>query len=135
MVKRYEDWPLRLSNFLIEHRNLPFSYGTNDCLQFVGKAVFALTGADVLTKYGCYSTKEEADIIIKENGGIRRMIKDNLGNSGLHIMKAKRGDVCLVRAPEITACVVDDSGKHVVVVAEKGLIRKPLKEAICFWSV
>lgn len=135
MVKRFEDWSKRLSAFLTEHREKPFSYGENDCLQFAGKAVKALTGDDFLTQYPKYSTKEEADEIIASIGGIKNIIKYNLGNPSVKIMKAKRGDICLVRCPELTAGVIDDSGKFVVLVTEKGLIRKSFENIICFWSI
>ena len=47
MLRRFEDWPSRLSSYLETRRHAEFGYGTHDCCLFVGDAILAMTGTDI----------------------------------------------------------------------------------------
>lgn len=132
-MKRFEDWPRRLSEFLDQHREKPFVWGENDCVYFVGKAVEALTGEDHYTEY-VYETEQEASQIMSDNGGIAGLIKKALGKGHSNIYSAKRGDIVIMKLPEITAGVVDDSGEYIASLSKDGITRLPLKRAWRVWS-
>lgn len=134
MVKRLEDWPMRLSNFLNDRRDMPFEWGVNDCLTFLAKGAEAMTGINYYEKYSGYSTEQEANEKLKEYGGIKAIIDSYLGPGSKNILKAKRGDVALVKCPEYMAGIVDDSGRFVALVSKNGLIRVPLEKASRVWG-
>ena len=46
-LKRVSNWPAALDQFLADHRDLPFTWGTNDCCLFTCDAIVALTGIDL----------------------------------------------------------------------------------------
>ncbi len=131
---RLPDWPMRLSNYLTERRNMPFAWGSNDCVMFAAHAVEALTGINHYAEYEGYTTEAEALEIIAENGGMSALIDKHLSISHNNILKAKRGDLVLAKMPSHTMGVVDDSGQFVVFVTPEGLIRKHIKCAWRIWS-
>lgn len=133
MVKRLEDWPKRLSSFLDERRDMPFEWGKNDCLTFLAKGAESMTGNDYYSKYAGYNSEDGANEKLKEHGGIVKIIESYFGAGIRNPLKAHRGDIALIKAPEITAGIVDDSGRYVAVVTKEGLRRFPLEKAWRIW--
>lgn len=133
MVKRLEDWPKRLSAFLDERRDMPFEWGKNDCLTFLAKGAEAMTGNDYYSKYEGYATEIEANEKLKEHGGIVKIIEYYFGVGLRNPLKAHRGDIALIKVPELTAGIVDDSGQYIAVVTKEGLRRLPLEKAWRIW--
>lgn len=133
MVVRKEDWAKRLSAFLDERRDMPFEWGKNDCLTFLAKAAEAMTGVDYYAEYSGYSNEEEANLKLNQNGGIIAIINKYLGGGTKNVLTAGRGDVAIVKMPELMAGIVDDSGRYIAVVSKEGLRRIPLEKAIRVW--
>lgn len=133
MVKRFEDWPIRLSRFLDERRDMPFEWGKNDCLTFLAKGAEAMTGVDYYEEYSGYDNESDAYKKMEESGGIVKIISSHLGSGSKNILKARRGDVALVKTPELTAGIVDDSGRYIALVSKDGLVRVPLEKAWRVW--
>lgn len=131
---RLPDWPVRLSNYLSERAKMPFSWGDNDCLSFTAKAVEELTGVDFYKDYSDYTDEESAAKMLEKNGGAKGIITACLGRGSYNILSAKRGDVVVVKLPEYTAGIVDDTGQRIALVTPNGLMRIPLKRAIMYWS-
>ena len=134
MVKRVENWPLLLSEFLTEKKNQPFEWGVHDCLQFVARGVERLTGVDFYKDYPSYNTKEAAAEMLAENKGVAGIINACLGTGSRHVLKAKRGDVVVAKMPELTAGLVDDTGRYIIMLTEAGWQKFPLQVAWKFWS-
>lgn len=135
MVTRVENWPILFSSFLEERRYMPFEWGKNDCLTFVADALKCITGNDYYKEYSGYSTEEEAYQKLEENGGIIEIINKHFGNGTKNVLKAGRGDIGIVKCPKLMAGIVDDSGRHIVLVTETGLRRFPLEKSIKVWKV
>lgn len=131
---RPEGWELRLSNYIKSVKDKPFKWGENDCILFSAKAHEAIYLEDCYSKYLPYSSEEEAQEILKKNGGFEKIIGSNLGKPHKNILKAKRGDLVLLKIPSITCGVVDDSGQHILCPSEKGIVRYPLNKAYRVWS-
>lgn len=125
---RLEGWEMRISQYIKENENTPFEWGKNDCVLFIAKAVELITGLDYYSQFK-YSTKEEAEKIIEENNGIQGLLTKYLGQPHNNYMLAGRGDIVLMRLPEITCGLVDDSGQRIVALSEKGIVRLPLNKA------
>lgn len=132
---RVDNWPCHFSNFLRERKGMPFQWGVNDCLMFAADTVKVLIGRDVAGKYRGYTTKEQAMDMVQSIGMIE-LIDDCLGKGHRNYLKASRGDVVVCKMPELTAGVIDDSGKFVAMVLEEGgLIKIPLERIWRVWSV
>lgn len=134
MVKRFDNWPNLLSEYLRARQQMPFEWGVNDCMAFVSKGVEALTGEDFFTAYSDYTDEESAAEMLSQHGGISGIVTACLGEGSNRILKAKRGDVVMVRLPETTGGIVDDSGQRIAVVSKNGLLRVPLNKAVWVWG-
>lgn len=134
MVKRFDDWPKRLSAYLRERQTMPFEWGKNDCMMFAAKAVYALTGHDYFTEYSDYDDEDKAAELLKKHRGVAGIIIACLGQGTDKILTAKRGDVVLVKMPEFTAGIVDDTGARIALISKDGLVRRPLTSAIRVWG-
>ncbi len=137
--RRAEQWPLQLSRFLRERNTVPFEYGVNDCLIFVADVVKLLTGFDPAEDLrGTYSTLQEADEIVKANGGMSEFMSSRLGVPGTrNLLTASRGDAALLKTPYgLMAGVVDDGGQGVAVPVSNHLtlVRFPLEKAWRIWK-
>jgi hypothetical protein len=135
MVKRLDDWSQRLSAYLTERAKMPFEWGVNDCMAFTAKGVEAITGQDFFTSYSDYQDEQSAKKMLEDNGGITGIIMSCLGAGHRDILKAKRGDVVIVKTPEIVGGIVDDTGQRIAMVTPQGLTRVPLSRAWRVWHV
>lgn len=132
MVKRFENWPKLLSDYLVERKKMPFEWGKNDCLSFVAGAIFAVSGQDFHEEY---STEEEANEILKKHGGVIGMISNRLGHEGSeNVRMAGRGDVVVAYLPNLAAGIVDDSGRFFCSVNKEGLTKHPVSVAVHYWE-
>lgn len=131
---KFEDWPRRLSDYLESKRHTPFKWGENDCILFAAKGYEAMTGVDYYSQYLPYYTEEEAKLILNANGGFEGIIGHSIGSGHRNVLKAKRGDPALLKIPNFTCGLVDDSGQFVAVPSATGLVRYPLSKAWRIWS-
>jgi hypothetical protein len=135
--KRFENWPARLSDYLAQRQNMPFEWGTNDCIFLAVDCALALTGVDFGAPWrGTYSTKMGAARIIKEHdNSLDSLISSVLGDPIPHALKAMRGDAVLHDFDGVTCGgIVDDTGRRVAFITEdKGLIRVPLAANMRVW--
>lgn len=134
MVTRKENWPQLLSQYLAERKGKPFAWHENDCLSFTSGCVDLLTGSNFFEQFSDYHDEESAKHLLNANGGVAGIIRQCLGKGTHLIMTAKRGDVAILKMPEIAAGIIDDSGERIAVIErEKGLIRVPITRAIKVW--
>lgn len=135
MVIRPEGWEMRLSNYLKENRNAVFEWGYRDCVMFAIKGVEVITGVNMYAEYLGYSTEDQAKQIIDENGGLSGLISKHFGAGHRNFKQAKRGDLVMMKLPQPTIGIVDDSGQRIAALTEKdGMIRLPLEKAWRVWS-
>lgn len=131
---RLPDWPKLLSEFLIERKSMPFEWGVNDCMAFTCAAVNRLSGNDYFPEYSDYHDEETARLLLERSGGVTGIINACLGEGSRNVINAKRGDVVVVKIPEVTAGIVDDTGQRIALVTKDGLTRVPLVKAWRYWS-
>ena len=122
-----------LSDYLAEKTNEPFKWGENDCMLFAAKFVKRITDKDFYSDYGSYNTRQQAQALIKKHAGIEQMVTNALGEPHDNYRKAQRGDIVLMRTPDETLGIVDDSGERVACVSKNGLTRLALKESVLIW--
>lgn len=132
---RLDDWEKRFSSFLEEKKSVSFCWGKHDCMSFVAGAVFSITGKDFFRFYCNYHDEDSAKSMLVKNGGNIGIINACLGSGHRNILRARRGDVVVVKMPEIMGGVVDDSGQKIALVTKDGLTRVPLAKAWRIWNV
>lgn len=138
-IKRHENWPIMLSNFIHKKRHEPFVWGKNDCILFAFDAVLAITGVDLPHEYrGNYSTAHEARAIIERDfdGDISKIFIKAFGAPIKNNKMCKRGDV-VIKQFNGTSCsgFVDDSGtKAVFLSLDRGYVYAPIDETMLIWT-
>lgn len=132
---RTDGWEKRFSDYLASRQNMPFEWGVNDCILFAAKGYEVITGTEYYSKFLPYSTEEEAKEIIEKNGGFYSLISKDIGRGHRNILKARRGDGVLLKLPNFTCGLVDDSGESIAVPGKQGLVRYPLSKAWRIWSI
>lgn len=101
-MKRFEDWPTLLDQFLLERKSEPFVWGKNDCCLFACDAVLRMTGIDLAKDFrGKYDSQLDAMKAIKKFGAksvgdLADTIASKHGIVSLVSTYAQRGDVALL---------------------------------------
>lgn len=133
-IKRLENWPLMLSSFIKERQNMPFEWGKNDCMLFCADAVLAMTGQDMAAEFrGKYNDKKGAYLSLDG-----KSLEDVLNSKLVAKEKsfAQRGDVVLVyNNGDYAGGIIDDTGRRVAVLTERGLCRLPICHATMVWGI
>lgn len=108
---------------------LPFRFG-DDCCQFAGDVIEAITGSNPMDRFS-YSSEAEANDIISSFGGLKSAITNTLGEpDGL----LQSGDIALVKFLGIVGAGVVYKDR-LVVRTQRGVMDYPLDRAVCSWGV
>lgn len=89
-MKRRNDWPTELANFLLKTRKTPFKWGENDCCLFAANAILAMGGDDVAKDVrGRYATAVGARRIMKNLGAanVVELLTQRLGEPDGKLMR------------------------------------------------
>jgi hypothetical protein len=128
---RYDDWPERLEAFIDSRRDVPFGWGTNDCVTFANDAVEAITGSKPV--HVTWDSAASALSAIQAVGSISDMCETLFGKD-IPASFAQRGDVVLM--------MMDGRETLGIMIAERiagpaadGLILLPISTAIKAWRV
>ena len=143
-MTRIQGWEKLLTEFPERYGIAAFSWGTRDCCLLAADLVLAITGIDIAGKFrGKYTTESGAmETIAAVTGG--KTVEDAVvwcaAKHGLtewqHPLFAQRGDLALVsNGANLIAAFVWSDGKHVVSIAESGLVRLPLTAMKRAWKV
>lgn len=93
---RHEDWIDGLAYELRHSRDLPFEWGQNDCLQFVGRCIEAMSGINPLAPHlKAYRSPLGATRVLRQLEGVSFPVglADKLWGLRLPIAFARMGDV------------------------------------------
>lgn len=139
MIKRYQDWAVKLNNFIESNTDRKFERGVFDCTVFAGLAVKEMTGKDFVEKYiGVYKTKKEGFELLKKEG-IKDLIdltNKCLGKPYQNVNFAKRGDVVAIKhEKELALGIVDLTGRRAVTTGKEGLFYFDKKHWLIAWGV
>ena len=133
-VTRHENWPSLLSAEIEASRRRPFAWGTNDCCQFVGRCVEAMTGENPAARWtGSCSTAAEAEGVLEGLGGGLLSAWSAVLGATIRPAFARRGDVVLIRdGNNVIVAIVDLSGERAVSVVEG---EAGTGDVICFFPM
>lgn len=100
--------PAALAQFIKARRDVPFQWGTADCVVFALEAHDAANGTDTAAiARGKYKSEKKAMAMLKDAGGFLSAL-DGMGFKRVRRHFAQRGDVCIVnteRGPALAVCV------------------------------
>lgn len=146
-LQRTTHWATReLHEFLLQRAQAPFAWGVNDCALFAADAIRNMTGEDIAADFrGKYTDeagawKTAASVTGIANATVADCAAWCAAKAGLAEWQparmAQRGDLAIVRngAREISG-IVHLNGRHVVSVAETGLVRLPITAIVRAWHV
>lgn len=101
-MKRYQDWPKRLYDYLESVKGEPFEYGKHDCALFVCTGIETMTGVDPAKPFrGKYKTQRDAYSALKHfaGGGLKetivKQLEENYHCARILPAMAQRGDAVL----------------------------------------
>ncbi len=147
-MKRFEDWPTRLDEFIESRRNQPFAWGSNDCCLFACDAVLAMTGEDLAADFRRkYSDARGAIQVLRDflkGIGDDAPLVEALAVRVARIREikeiaprfAQRGDVVLFEdAHGETLGLVSLSGDDILAPGESELVRIPISSALRAWRI
>lgn len=141
VMRRVEQWPLALSSFLRDRKDMEFKWGVNDCIMMPADLIKLITVEqfDPAEAWrGQYSTEEQARDLVESMGGLDEIISDALGFRGTRsILTGNRGDVVTIKTTHgIMGGVIDDSGRRVAIPNSNlnTIVRLPLESAWRVWS-
>lgn len=127
---RRQDWPRRLQAFVRARRNMPFAWGTNDCVTLAADWVEECTGVHIEREWtDALSAMRE----IERRGGLRQAVSDVLGEP-IPVTLAQRGDLVLIDLggrETMAVCV----GEYALAASEMGALLHPVSDAVSAWRV
>lgn len=132
-MKRFNDWPTQLANFLLEKQKQPFEWGSNDCCLFAADAILAMGGQDVAKDVrGRYKTAIGAHRIMKKlgAGSLVELLTQRLGEPDGVIT---RGSIIVVESNSEQVAGVFYQKPWAL--TERGLQGMSLESVVQSWSL
>jgi len=144
-LMRLPDWEERLTEFLRERRDMPFTWGRNDCALFACDAVLAMTGTDLAEWFRArpYATALEAARRIRQftDGGslsdVARRLAERHSIEEIGPAFATLGDVVLADGPAGRAGpMLGISGGHAdLYIGEAGIEERGADSRLKTWRI
>jgi hypothetical protein len=138
-MKRVDNWPEKLTEYVESRRAEPFEWGRNDCMLFAADGISVLTGVDLVPELrGSYSTQiGAARRIVEVYGtaslaGAAECFAEKWGIEEISIKFAGRGDVVLC-ANSGNPCLAICIGLHAVSAGPNGMLRLPMSDTLRAW--
>jgi hypothetical protein len=144
-MKKKEHWLTgSFHDFIIERKDVPFAWGTNDCAIFAADAIQSITGVDIAEDFrGLYTTERGAMKAIKKVAGGSTIAdaaaycaeKHGLVEHQYPLM-AKRGDLVIIknRDGKEIAGVIGLNG-HPLSPGDNGLVQFSILDVTRAWSL
>ena len=139
-LTRTEHWATReLQQFLLARAKTPFAWGSNDCCLFPADAIEAFTGIDIADDFrNKYATEADAWALIKTVTGGATVADAAAWCANKHGLVewpqplfAQRGDLVVIEnAGNLIAGIVHLTGRHVVTMAETGIVKFPITRSL-----
>ena len=134
MIRRTQDWQLRLAQFLAARRTTPFAWGHNDCATFAADCVLAITGTDPAPPaLRNHRTAKQALRALRRHGGLVGIATAALGPP-VPPAQANVGDVLLLKSGHHDALAICN-GVTAMAPSAHGLVSVGLHSARHCWRV
>jgi hypothetical protein len=121
-MKRCEQWPSLLAQFIEERRSMPFAWSTNDCCIFAADWLRLCTGQDFAHDMrGRYTSGLGAFRLLRRYGGVLGLVRNHAKLAEVNRRMMKRGDIVACEARTGLALGVS-LGDKVAFVSSGGLV-------------
>ena len=140
-LERLPDWVNSLNNWIEHVREIPFSWGNNDCCLSACNAVLAITGIDVAAQFrNQYFNKSGALMILEEYGGVNGIAEAVFSSQfkcrSVDPYLGRRGDVALLKNDDIDfECLGVCGGSNIVCPSDKGAKFLSISLASKVWRI
>jgi hypothetical protein len=142
-MKRFENWPTLLDEFLAERKQTPFCYGKHDCCLFAADAVLRMTGVDMAKNFrGTYHDAFTARRELRKTTGSGSIGEVAGWLCELHKVReipvpmAQRGDVVVLLQEGAQAlAIVTLAGTEAIAPGEHGLVENPIFRCTRAWRI
>lgn len=125
-MKRFDDWHVRLREYLRGVSHKPFRDGEHDCALFTAGAVKAMTGIDLAAPWrGSYTSLDEGFAALKRAGFDQLVDFAAVNFEEIAPAFAHPGDIAAVPAPTGLALGIVQ-GARIYVAGPRGLLTIPL---------
>lgn len=136
-LKRYPDWPERLSAQIHARMKEPFVWGRQDCCLFAMDCVKAMTGEDMAAPFRGYTSQKQALRMLKKHGGIAGIAEAVAYKYTIPEIRpsmARRGDVCLFDIGHGDTLGIR-AGENIFAPGPDGLVAFPMLQALRAWRI
>lgn len=137
-LKRKEDWPERLAEYLDAREFAPFRWGLNDCGLFAADAILEMTGVDVAANVrGKYTNCSTALRLIRGIESFTERVATFYGLDEIAPREAWRGDLVLIQSlatNDVAAGIIGMLGLPVCVGVE-GMHMQPPDSVLRAWRI
>lgn len=136
-LKRFPDWPERLSAHIHACLKRPFVWGSHDCCLFAMDCIMAITGEDLAAPYRGYASQSQAMRLLKKHGGvsgIAEAVARTYAIPEIIPMMMGRGDVCLFdvgHGDTLGIC----TGTVICAPGLEGIVGTPTLQALRAWRI
>jgi hypothetical protein len=133
---RLEDWQARLASEVENWRNVPFAWGSADCLAFATACEVAIVGHSLFEDVGAYSSPKGASRVLRGMGERKAVRVLDERKERVAVNLARRGDWILTggRVAFFGALGVV-VGRNALVMTQAGLAPYPMAQAVRAWKV
>ena len=140
LVKRCEDWPIKLEAAIINRSDTKFEYGKHDCCMAVASIIEAMTGTTIGGTLRKYKNERGAKVVLARYGGVRGVaehLSKEIGATAISPKLAQRGDVVLVNIGEDESLgIVSMNGRDAFIAGKPSGWRSfPVETWICGWRI
>lgn len=134
---RLPDWDARLADAVAGAFDMPYAYGEQDCLLWVGKAVEAITGDDLWSEHvGQYDSAAKASRYLRSIGFDSPAAFLDAHFEAVELAYAQRGDLVAYGHDEVPAVCLGDFALAVGEDGERvGLFRVAREDWTKAWRV
>lgn len=132
-MARREDWPARLARYVDAHRDMPFAWGSFDCVRFAAGWVREATGSDPVEGLD-WADERSALRVLESLGGLQAAVETRFG-AAISCALAWRGDLVLhemSRRPGLGVCV---GAEFAAPSEDGGLMFLPMSAARMAWRI
>lgn len=132
-MPRVQDWPERLSAYIVASLPRPHAWGSHDCVTFARGAVQAVTGGTIDLP-ALWTDQATAERALAALGGLAAAV-DTVLTRHASVHQAQRGDIALVCLPGRDPWIAVIFDGLVWAPTATGLASCPIAMATAVWKV
>ncbi len=135
-MNRNPDWLSQLQMIVQQRKDIPHSWGSNDCCLFAADCILAMTGVDIASDLrGQYTDEAGAEKLIEQFGGSLSALATHFLGDSTGPCCARRGDIVLFDTSSGTEAIGVCVGSQFVCPGDEKLNAFMMENAKRCWRV